>query len=358
MRNIILVAVCILFEFNVLIAQSSCFTPDESIWLTPWLSCNTADHPIESYGQKHWIQYDFGKARSLSKTWVWNVNDPEKLNTGFNEVAIHYSLDGLAWTHWGDMNFPKGTGEFIYPGFSGPNLYGVSARFIIITGLSNYGDQNCSGFSDIKFNLFNRVDQGYRDIFDGEPIDDIVELCPTIVDIDLEYYPEDQSAYFYWALSDEVSQPLSYAFFFGPVDSDDWEEYVVDEPFIFVEDITDGIEYEYFIEVLCEEDYTSTDVKLFLADTSTSTNDAHVEIDDSGVTILPNPAADYFMLKGDLDRYNINIIDIEGKLVSSVNNVGQEQRIDISSLGVGMYFIKIKHQSNDFIDVQLMIKAE
>lgn len=358
MKSYIIYITLILMPVQALIAQHDCYEPDASVWLNPWLSCSKSAHPIDIYDREHWIQYDFGAVRSLSKTWIWNVNDPDRLNAGFHEVSIHYSVDGSNWTHWGDITFPQGTGEAVYPGFSGPDLLGIDARYVILTGISNYGDISCSGLSEVKFNLFNKVDGSYRDIFDGEIDEDIPNECPTIADIGVEYYPEDKSAFFYWELSNEVDEELSYAFFFGLADEDDLEEIVVDEPFIFIEEVELGTEYQYIVEVICQEDYTSTNILTFLADTSTNSDDPHVSLDNSGVTILPNPVSEYFMLKGDLPNYNIDILNVEGQVISSINNVGQEQRIDISSLGVGMYFIKIKHQTNDYIDVQLMIKAE
>ncbi len=358
MKSFIIYFTLIVLSIQDIYAQHDCYEPDASIWLNPWLSCNKSTHPIDIYDEEHWIKYDFGAIRSLSKTWIWNVNDPSLLNSGFNEVSIDYSLDGAIWTHWGNMNFPKGTGTAVYAGFSGPDLFGIDARYVIITSISNHGDVNCSGLSEVKFNLFNKVDPSYRDIFNGEIDEGPLTECPTIADIGAQYYPEDESVFFYWELSNEVNEELSYAFFFGLSNEDELEEIIVDEPFIIIEDIELGLEYQYIVEVICEEDYTTTDLLSFLADTSTITDEPHLELGDSGVMIMPNPAVGYFMLKGDLSRYNIDILNVDGQVVSSINNVGHEQRIDISSMGIGMYFIKIKHQSNDQIDVELIIKAD
>lgn len=143
--------ILLLFISMSLTAQE--FTPDASIWKDPWVSCNTSPNPNAIYGNTHWVRYDLGVQRNLSKSWVWNINDPERLDLGFREVRVDYSLDGVTWVHHESMTFPKAEGEAVYGGFPGPDLTGVKARYILITGLSSHGNSTCAGFSDIKFNL-------------------------------------------------------------------------------------------------------------------------------------------------------------------------------------------------------------
>ena len=139
--------------------QAQNFEPDASIWLNPWLSCNASMNPKASYGDSHWIRYDLGLVRRLSKTWVWNINDPQQLDAGFDRVKVDYSLDGRNWTYHGEMSFPKADGEAVYGGFPGPDLVGVKARYVLLTVLSTHGNTNCAGISEMKFNLLPpRVD--------------------------------------------------------------------------------------------------------------------------------------------------------------------------------------------------------
>ncbi|MEM7374608.1 MAG: discoidin domain-containing protein [Bacteroidota bacterium] len=147
-----IVALSIIFA----LCQISCSDSskaDASIWLDPWVSCTPTANPITKYGNSHWIHYDFGSVRTLSKSWIWNTNDPQKLNQGFKKVSIDYSEDGETWTHYGEMNFPKAEGKAVYGGFAGPDLVGVKARYMLLTALSNHGDPACSGITEVKFNL-------------------------------------------------------------------------------------------------------------------------------------------------------------------------------------------------------------
>lgn len=129
------------------------FEPDASIWKDPWISCQKIISPKSDYGISHWIQYDLGHVRKLSKTWVWNVNDPEKLDQGFRQVKIDYSRNGINWTYFGEMTFPKGEGRAIYGGFEGPDLLDIEARFVLLTVVDTYGEGDCAGITEIKFNL-------------------------------------------------------------------------------------------------------------------------------------------------------------------------------------------------------------
>ncbi len=152
-HKIILTALMLFLGFGIAQAQSDCYTEDASIWLDTWASCTATTNPKAAYGASHWIQYDLGATRDLSKTWVWNSNDPSKLNQGFNLVKIDYSNDGTNWTYFGETNFPQAQGTAVYGGFAGPDLVGIQARYILVTAVSNHGHPTCSGIAEIKFNL-------------------------------------------------------------------------------------------------------------------------------------------------------------------------------------------------------------
>ena len=68
------------------------------------------------------------------------------------------------------------------------------------------------------------------------------------------------------------------------------------------------------------------------------------EASNSSVHLIPNPVHDVVML-GNLDgQQNVSIYTIDGHLVKSIEAVG-DQRIDISDLPIGLYLVKIGHQT-------------
>lgn len=65
--------------------------------------------------------------------------------------------------------------------------------------------------------------------------------------------------------------------------------------------------------------------------------------------IFPNPAADFFTIKGLMGKSIIQILDVHGKLIES--KVGSEKTIEMYRNGwpAGMYFLKIKDENNTTI---------
>lgn len=98
------------------------------------------------------------------------------------------------------------------------------------------------------------------------------------------------------------------------------------------------------------------DKKLALPDLTLNAKD---EALTNAITLYPNPSADYLQLEVDaefnLDR--IAIFDINGKLVLSPNlTLDPHQRIDVSSLSNGTYFVQIASGSRSAIKLISVIR--
>ena len=116
-----------------------------------WLSCQTSVNPNSIRGNSHWLQYDLGYVYELGATKFWNYNVANFTDKGFKQIAIDYSLDGVNWTEIGTFQLPEATGNANYEGTSGLNLRGITARYLIITALSNWNNGNCAGLSEVRF---------------------------------------------------------------------------------------------------------------------------------------------------------------------------------------------------------------
>lgn len=147
-QNLIITLILLSFSANLAIGQ--CY-PDRhnTNWFDGWISCETAPNPNSAYGDSHWILYDFNESYDLGQMQVWNSNDPSHLDYGMQEVAIDYSLDGIDWIQLGNYEFEIASGKSIYEGFQGPDFDGAYARYVLVTGLSNYGGE-CFGLSEIR----------------------------------------------------------------------------------------------------------------------------------------------------------------------------------------------------------------
>ena len=250
MKQTIYILSILFFSSNIY--TQNCFDADPSIWVNPWQSCQVSENPNPERPEGHWLLYDLGMERDLSSSWIWNCNDPSKLNRGFKNVVIDYSSDGMSWTNWGSMLFPKADGEAIYGGFPGPNLVEVKARYVLLSAVDNYGDP-CFSLSEVKFNLL--LGGEGIEINEEEDEDDDEEIvCVEVDEVIVEEVYETE-AFVFWEYDFEEDEGLLFYFKIREKGDDEWMIIETVEPEIFLEDLTPSTEYEVQIAVECEDDF-------------------------------------------------------------------------------------------------------
>ncbi|OGU60611.1 MAG: hypothetical protein A2X64_06985 [Ignavibacteria bacterium GWF2_33_9] len=103
--------------------------------------------------------------------------------------------------------------------------------------------------------------------------------------------------------------------------------------------------------------YLATDVGLFYNDNLNSVEDKETEL-KSDISISPNPASDYILIdspsiKRDLGGVSdeIKIFNIFGECVLNVgaNHEMTQQKIDVSALPTGVYFVKVGKEVQKFV---------
>ncbi len=67
------------------------------------------------------------------------------------------------------------------------------------------------------------------------------------------------------------------------------------------------------------------------------------------IKIYPNPAKNYFLIKN-IDNISVKVVDINGKILISKEKYYKNQKIDVSSLSRGIYFIEIRNNFNKKIE--------
>lgn len=75
---------------------------------------------------------------------------------------------------------------------------------------------------------------------------------------------------------------------------------------------------------------------------------ASIGIEETGtslVQIFPNPASDYFEMKGDFEKTDIRLLNMQGQLVMS-KTIYSGERISIDELGNGVYVLEIREGSS------------
>lgn len=117
-----------------------------------WMSCTTSQNPNSVRGMSHWLLMEFDEFKGIGEIKMWNMNHPDYLDNGINEVAIDVSYDGVTWTELYTGSLSQGQSMSNYEGDLVVNLGGAAAKFMVITSLANYGG-GCHGLAEIKVNM-------------------------------------------------------------------------------------------------------------------------------------------------------------------------------------------------------------
>ncbi len=151
MKKVLLIPIFSLLTFSLF---SQCF-PDRHNTSTSasWQSCSPSPSPNTNRGESHWLRYDLGKFYTLGTTKFWNLNIPEKTNEGARNVIIDISLDGVNWNEIASFEMPQAPGSTFYEGEFGPDLDGISTRYVLITILDSWSESECVGLGEVRFNL-------------------------------------------------------------------------------------------------------------------------------------------------------------------------------------------------------------
>lgn len=286
--------------------QAQCFQADATIWKDTWASCTKTANPNTDYSNSHWIQYNFDSVRNLSKTWVWNTNDPTQLTQGFKQVSIDYSEDGKSWTNWGQMDFPKATGAAIYSGFSGPDLQNIKAQYLLITALSNHGHATCAGLAEIKFNLLPPTDttipESDEEAEEEEDEESEIDICSLIEEIELDGFMEVEvafnEAFVFIEIEEEILEewPL---FFEYRKEGANWESMAIESVEMVLENLEAGATYEYRIALTCGDEFNKSPSEFFQMRSCTRVGDISIEeiTETEAYFLWPTTDLDYYLIE-------------------------------------------------------------
>lgn len=140
--------------FHMQIFGQSCFSDTHSTNKhDSWESCTTSNNPNTIRGNSHWVRYDLGAIYQLDGTWFWNYNVSNLTERGMKNIVIDYSLDGNKWTEAATYTLAQATGQATYTGEQGPALGMIEARYVLITALDSYGNGDCVGLSEVRFEI-------------------------------------------------------------------------------------------------------------------------------------------------------------------------------------------------------------
>jgi hypothetical protein len=104
--------------------------------------------------------------------------------------------------------------------------------------------------------------------------------------------------------------------------------------------LTGSTTYEIQVQAVCANGQTSDWSASLVVTTKNVGIDSWL---DGSVTLYPNPAKEYVDIRvdGDLNVTAMEVYDVYGKLVNTVNVVDNPTRINVSGLANGMYFVRV-----------------
>jgi len=138
-------------------------TDKGNVWDKSWISCSKSTNPKSSYGNTHWLIYEFDEPQSISESYIWNANKTGESINGAKEVRLDYSVDGFSWIQLGTYTFPKATELDNYSGFAGPDFGGIFVKKILLTIVSTYGNNNCASIAEVQFKIDENACYGTYD---------------------------------------------------------------------------------------------------------------------------------------------------------------------------------------------------
>lgn len=77
-------------------------------------------------------------------------------------------------------------------------------------------------------------------------------------------------------------------------------------------------------------------------------------IDENNLSVYPNPTKGLVFVKSTQPMEVVELIDPSGRVILHIDEVGTEQSIDLSSLEIGSYFVRIK--SSGGIHIEKVVK--
>ena len=81
-----------------------------------------------------------------------------------------------------------------------------------------------------------------------------------------------------------------------------------------------------------------------------------IQVSENYIDIFPNPIVNQFTIKSKSTIYKIDILDVNGRILQTINNIENYHTMDISAMSNGLYFIIASDRLNNILEVQKIIK--
>jgi len=138
--------------------------------------------------------YDLGDQYALFGSTFWNNNAPEETDMGINQMIVDYSIDGVEWQEASTMALPRAPGSSFYQGAEGPDFGGATARYVLVSAMSNHGG-DCYSLSEVRIEASITTTTSFAD--DELELDVSISPNPAseLIQIDMDRLPDGNVRY-------------------------------------------------------------------------------------------------------------------------------------------------------------------
>ena len=77
------------------------------------------------------------------------------------------------------------------------------------------------------------------------------------------------------------------------------------------------------------------------------TNINELQIDESKLKIYPSPTSNFLNFEGPKEDYSLQILNIQGQLFHEMKNISGNQKIDVSFLPSGLFFLHVNNKKGN-----------
>ena len=163
------------------------------------------------------------------------------------------------------------------------------------------------------------------------------DACPTPTNF---HFTDNTNGSITLSWDQEAGTATEWGINYKKTDASQWTSITVNTNPYTITDLEVGANYEAQIEAHCTNGNTSgaTEVITF---TITGVDEYVL---NNGISLYPNPASNYVEIRTNNEDINItslNVYDVYGKLLRTINVTENPTRIDVSDLADGMYFVRI-----------------
>jgi hypothetical protein len=120
----------------------------------------------------------------------------------------------------------------------------------------------------------------------------------------------------------------------------DWTTVTVNEPHCLLQNLVGQATYVLRVQAVCDNGTLSDWSNTLIATAQSVGLENWLE---KTITLFPNPAREYVDIRidGDVNVTNMEVFDVYGKLINTVNVIDNPTRINVNGLADGMYFVRV-----------------